>query len=213
MDLASKFSFTTLAILSITLSACSSFIPPQTVADPIGVAGQKVQVVIGAPGVLQTTAAGTGVIKTTFSDLDTGALPFELNLSQSLFKVAFAAETQLETTANLLPCGIILTNVAIDISINDAANNYALPTFKVNKIVELEQQKNNPKTYRIVTEDAFVGIALSQAEARRLQDIISTGGDNEAIIQVTVQATSVPDLATGSLLTFTFETSEATVTF
>lgn len=214
MNLAKKFGhITVLTLFCSGLGACSSLVPPQMVADPIGVSGRKVQVAIGAAGELQTASAGVGVIQTTFTDLDTSSIPINLDLSQSLFKIGFAAETLLTTTAGTLPCGIILTKVDIDVTLKDASNSYTFPTFKVNKVVELEQQKDDLKTYQVVTDDAFIGIVLSGEDARNLQDIMTTGGTNEATIRVTVQATSVPELAPDSLLTFTFETSEATLTF
>ena len=214
MNLAGNIGYmAVVTLLCSALGACSSLVPPQMIADPIGVSGRQVQIEIGATGELQTASAGVGIIQSTFADLDTSSIPINLNLLQSLFKVGFAAETKLMTTTGSLPCGIILTKVDIDVTLKDASNSYTLPTFKVNKVVELEQQKDDLKSYKILTEDAFVGIALSGEDARKLQNIMTTGGDNEATVRVTVQATSVPELAPDSLLTFTFETSEATLTF
>jgi hypothetical protein len=195
------------------LTACSSFIPPQVIPNPIGISGKKVQVEIGAAGELSTAAAGLGMIESSFSDFDTSSVPIALNLSQSLFKIAFAADTSLATSAALLPCNIFLTRVDISVTVTDALQSYTLPTFQVNKVVELEQQKDDPNSYQIITEDVFVGNTFSKEEVKKLQDVITTGGSNQVIAQVSVQATSVPELPPGSILTFTFKTSEATLTF
>lgn len=200
-------------LLFLGLAACGSIIPPQTLPDPIGVRGKKVQVEIGAANRLQTAAVGVGTINSQFADLDTSTFPISINLSQSLFKVGFAAETLLDTSASVLPCGIILTDVRIDVTVRDALQTVKLPTFRVNKLVELEQDKTNPKKYTIVTEDAFVGVALKGASVAELQQVMTTGGDNQVDIRVTVQTASVPDLPPGSIMTFTFETSEAMLTF
>ena len=113
----------------------------------------------------------------------------------------------------VLPCGITLTDVSIDVTIKDSLESYTLPSFKVNKIVELEQSKSEPRKYSIVTNDAFVGIVLTGNDVSKLQKILTTGGSNDIEIRVSVNTASIPDLPPGSLLTFTFDTSEATLTF
>ncbi|MCA9835915.1 MAG: hypothetical protein KC422_03335 [Trueperaceae bacterium] len=200
------------ASLIFGLVACSSVIPPQTLADPIGILGQQVQVEIGG-GELQTTALGSGSLTSQFADLDTSSSPIALNLSQSLFKLGFDAETLLETASSLIPCNISITDIKIDVTLRDEVQSYTLPSFRLNKLLELEQDKSNLKKFMTVTEDAFIGIALKEADVAALQKIITSGGNNTAEIRVSVQATSVPDLAPGSILTLTFGTSEATVTF
>lgn len=214
MSLSMRFFLITIVLLnSLLLAACSSLIPPQTLSDPIGVKGQRVQVEIGASAELQTAAAGLGFINSSFADIDTSASPIAVNISQGLFKLGFAVETLLDSPAVVLPCGITLTDVSIDITLSDSLQTLALPTFKVNKLIELEQNKDNPNRYSIVTEDAFMGVVLSGQDAKNLQQIITTGGTNEAVIRVSIQTTSIPELPPGSLLILTFETSEATLTF
>jgi hypothetical protein len=209
-----RFGFTSANLLfSLFLGACSSLIPPQVIANPIGISGKNVQVEIGATGELSTASVGLGVIKSSFPDIDTSAIPIALNLSQSLFKVGFADESKLAASATSLPCNITLTRVDISITVKDDLHTYTLPTFQLNKVVLLEQQIENPNSYTIVTKDVFVGNVLSQGDAKQLQDIITAGGSNRAEVRVTVQATSVPELPPGSLLTLTFTTSEATLTF
>lgn len=198
---------------TLLLAACSSIVPPQTLADPIGVKGKQVQVEIGASDSLKTAAAGLGFLTSSFADIDTSSSPIALNLSQGLFKLGFAAETTLDSSASVLPCGIILTDVTIDVSLSDSLQTLALPSFRVNKLIELVQNKAEPTKYSIVTKDAFIGIVLSGVDAANLQDILTSGGANDVRVKVSVQTASVPDLPPGSLLTFTFETSEATLTF
>ena len=195
------------------LAACSSLIPPQVLQNPIGITGKKVQVEIGATSELRTAAAGLGTTQSSFSDLDTSKIPIALNASQTLIKVGFANDTKLTTSATSLPCNITLTNVDINITLQDAVQSITLPTLHVNKVVELEQQKDDLSSYKIVTKDVFVGNVLSSEQAKQLQDVITTGGSNQALVQVTIQATSVPELPPGSVLTLTFTTSEATMTF
>jgi hypothetical protein len=197
----------------LLLAACGSIVPPQTLADPIGVKGKRVQVEIGASDSLKTAAAGLGILTSSFADIDTSSSPISLNLSQGLFKLGFAAETTLDSSATVLPCGIILTDVTINVSLTDSLQTLALPSFRVNKLIELEQNKAEPSKYTIVTKDAFIGIVLSGADAANLQDILTSGGTNDVRVKVSVQTASVPDLPPGSILTFTFETSEATLTF
>lgn len=205
--------FSIILLTSLLLGACSSLIPPQILPDPIGVKGQKVQVEIGASDSLRTAAAGLGFLSSSFADIDTSSSPIAVTLSQGLFKLGFAAETILESSATVLPCGIILTDVSIDITLSDSLQTLALPTFRVNKLIELEQDKTDPRKYAIVTKDAFIGSVLSGKDAADLQKMITTGGTNEVKVRVSVQTASVPDLPPGSLLTFSFETSEATLTF
>ena len=195
------------------LAACSSLIPPQVLQNPIGITGRKVQVEIGASGELRTAAAGLGSIQSNFPDVDTSKIPIALNASQTLIKVGFANSAKLTTSATSLPCNITLTKVDISITIQDAVQSITLPTLHVNKVVELKQQKDDLSSYRIVTKDVFVGNVLSSVQAQQLQDAITTGGSNQVLVQVTIQATSVPELPPGSVLTLTFTTSEATVTF
>ena len=204
---------TSIFLISLLLGACSSLIPPQTLSDPIRVKGQKVQVEIGASDSLRTAAAGLGFLSSSFADIDTSSSPIAVNLSQGLFRLGFAAETILDSSATLLPCGITLTDVSIDITISDELQTLALPTFRANKLIELEQNKDNPNRYSIVTKDAFIGIVLSGKDAADLQKIITTGGHNEVKVRVSIQTASIPELPPGSLLTFTFETSEATLAF
>lgn len=200
-------------LLSLFLGACSSLIPPQVLSNPIGITGKQVEVEIGATGELRAAAAGLGTITSSFSDVDTSAIPIALNASQTLFKLGFADDTKLTTSATSLPCNITLTKVDITITIRDATRSITLPTLRVNKVVELEQKKDDLTSYKIVTQDVFVGNVLSGEEAKKLQDVITTGGSNQVIANVSIQATSVPELPPGSVLTLTFTTSEATVTF
>lgn len=210
----SKFVYAVSMIMGVyLLTACGAFIPPQTIANPIGITGKQVQVEIGATGELRAAAAGLGTIQSTFPDVDTSAIPIALTASQTLVKLGFANDTKLTTSAASLPCNLTLTKVDISITIRDATRSVTLPTLHVNKVVELGQQKDNPTSYTIVTKDVFVGNVLSGEEAKNLQDVITTGGSNQVIADVTIQATSVPELPPGSLLTLTFMTSEATVTF
>jgi hypothetical protein len=210
----SKFVYAVSSIMGVyLLTACSSLIPPQVLSNPIGITGKQVQVEIGATGELRAAAAGLGTIQSTFPDVDTSAIPIALNASQTLFKLGFAEKTNLATSATSLPCNLTLTKVDITITIRDATRSITLPTLHVNKVVEMEQQKDDPTSYTIVTKDVFVGNVLSGEEAKKLQDVITTGGDNQVIANVTIQATSAPELPPGSLLTLTFTTSEATVTF
>jgi hypothetical protein len=210
----SKFVYAVSMIMGVYLfTACSSLIPPQVLSNPIGITGKQVQVEIGATGELRAAAAGLGTIQSTFPDVDTSAIPISLNASQTLFKLGFANDTKLATSAASLPCNLTLTKVDISITVRDGARSITLPTLHVNKVVELEQQKDNLTSYTIVTKDVFVGNVLSGEEAKKLQDVITTGGDNQVIADVTIQATSVPELPPGSVLTLTFTTSEATVTF
>jgi hypothetical protein len=214
MRLPMRFFVITIVLLtSLLLAACSSLIAPQTLSDPIRVKGQRVQVEIGASGNLQTAAAGHGFLSSSFDDIDTSSSPIAVNISQGLFKLGFAVETLLDSPATVLPCGITLTDVSIDITLSDSLQTLALPTFKVNKLIELEQNKDNPNRYSIMTKDAFIGIVLSGQDATDLQKIITTGGTNEVVIRVSIQTTSIPELPPGSLLILTFETSEATLTF
>lgn len=206
-------------LFSLTVAAalvgCSSLIPPQKVPNTLGLAGQQVGVEIGATGagVSSATATGLGIVKTSFPDVDTSSVPISVSLSQTLFKIGFVADTRLSTSAAPLPCTIILTKLDIKVTLSDAQRSLTLPTFSVNKVVELEQQAADPNTYRIVNADVFVGNVLSGEEVRRLQEVITTGGINRAEVHLSVQATSVPDLPPGSVLTFTFGTSEATLAF
>jgi len=209
----SRYFILLFSLLVLFLSACGSVIPPQTLPDPIGVKGQQVQVEIGAANRLRTQASGFGIIRSTFNDIDTSSAPIAINISQSLFKVGFAAETVLDTTATILPCGISLTDVTIDVTLSDSEATYTLPSFKVNKLVELEQDKTDLTRYRIVTPDAFVGIVLTGSDVAQLQKIITSGGNNTVEVRVSVQTASVPDLPPGSVMTFTFDTSEAELTF
>lgn len=211
--LESRYFIFLFSLLALFLSACGSIIPPQTLADPIGVKGQQVQVEIGAANRLRTQASGFGIIRSTFNDIDTSSAPIAINISQSLFKVGFAAETVLDTTATILPCGISLTDVTIDVTLSDSVATYTLPSFKVNKLVELEQDKTDLRRYRIVTPDAFVGIVLTGSDVAQLQKIITSGGSNTVEVRVNVNTASVPDLPPGSVMTFTFDTSEAELTF
>jgi hypothetical protein len=155
---------------------------------------------------------GLGIVRASFADIDTSSIPISFSLSQSLFKVGFAAETKLNTTAASLPCAIILTKVDIIVTLKDDLKTITLPAFRVNKVVTLEQQAE-PTTYKIANTDVFVGNVLSNAEVKGLQDIITTGGNNQAEARVIVQGTSVPELPPGSVLTFTFAVSEATLRF
>lgn len=195
------------------LGACSTFIPPQVLPNPIGISGKSVQVEIGASGALRTTAAGLGMVESSFSDLDTSSVPIALNLSQGLFTVGFADKATLTSSASVLPCNIFLTSVDIIITVSDALQTYTLPAFKLNKVVELEQRPDDLNSYTVLTEDVLVGNALSAEDAAKLQAIITTGGTNQVTVWVSVAATSVPELPPGSFLTLTFETSEATLTF
>jgi hypothetical protein len=207
------FYLVTSIIGAYLLAACSSLIPPQVLQNPIGITGRKVQVEIGASSELRTAAAGLGTIQTNFADLDTSAVPIALTASQTLIKVGFADDTKLVTSATSLPCNITLTNVDINITLQDAAGSITLPTLHVNKVVELEQRKDDLSSYQIMTQDVFVGNILSAQEAKQLQDVITSGGSNQVIVQVSIHATSVPELPPGSVLTLTFTTSEATVAF
>lgn len=206
---------TTLAVIggACWLAGCSALIPPQTVPDPLGIAGQQVRVEIGSAALTGSSTNGLGQINTSFNDLDTSQLPFQVTLSQTLFKVGFSADTKLLSSTVPLPCTIILTRVDINVTLKDAGRTVTLPTFKVNKVVQLEQQAADPTAYRVITPEVFVGNVLSGDEVKQLQDIITTGGSNQAEVRLSVQATSVPDLPPGSVLTFTFGTAEATLAF
>lgn len=209
-SLVRTFAFT-LCITS--LFSCSSIIPPQVLQNPLGITGRKVQVEIGTYSDLRTTASGLGIIQTNFDDLDTSAIPIDLSASQTLVKVGFADDTRLVTSATSLPCNITLTKLDISITIQDAVQSITLVTLQVNKVVELEQRKDDLSSYQIMSQDVFVGNSLSAEEAKLLQSIITSGGNNQVIVQVSIQATSVPELPPGSVLTLTFSTSEATVAF
>lgn len=207
--------FNRLAIIGFAylIASCSSLIPPQKVSNPLGLAGQQVQVEIGASAVSRATTTGLGTIKTSFADVDTSSSPIPVSLSQTLFKINFVADTKLSTSAAPLPCTIILTKVDIRVNLKDAQRSFTLPTFSLNKLVELEQQPADPTTYRIVNADVFVGNVLGGEVVRQLQELITTGGPNQAEIFLSVQATSVPELPPGSVLSFTFGTTEATLAF
>ena len=200
------------AAASGLLAGCGTLIPPQTIPNPIGISGRQVQVQIGAAGLSSATVSGLGIVRAGFSDIDTSQIPISFSLSQSLFKVGFSAETKLNTSAETLPCAIILTKVDIIVTVKDDLRTITLPTFRVNKVVTLEQQAE-PTTYKIANTDVFVGNIFSKEEVKQLQDIITTGGPNQAEARVVIQATSVPELPPGSVLTLTFEVSEATLTF
>ena len=210
MEIEIRFAIIGLACL---VASCSSLIPPQKVSNPLGLAGQQVQVEIGASAVSSATTTGLGIIKTSFNDVDTSSSPIPVSLSQTLFKINFVADTKLTTSATPLPCTIILTKVDIRVNLKDAQRSFTLPTFSLNKVVELEQQPADPTTYRIVNADVFVGNVLGGEAVRQLQELITTGGPNQAEIFLSVQATSVPELPAGSVLTFTFGTTEATLAF
>lgn len=198
---------------AFALNACSSLIPPQVFPNTFGISGQQVQVAVGASPALKTAAIGVGTVNSSFPDIDTSSIPVAFNISQSLFKIGFSAETKLTTSAASLPCSIILSQVDISVTLKDAKNTLNLPVFHVNKVVELDQQTDDPTTYKIVTENVSVGNILNSAEDKQLQDIITTGGVNQAMIRVTVQTASVPELPPGSILTFTFNLSEVTLAF
>jgi hypothetical protein len=179
---------------SLLLGACSALIPPQVLPNPIGISGRQVQVEIGASGELHTAAAGLGTLEASFSDLDTSAVPISLTLTQSLFEIGFAKEATLTSRVSALPCNIFLTRVDIIVTVSDALQTYTLPAFKLNKVIELEQQPGD--------------LSLT-----KLQALITTGGSNTVMVQVIIEATSAPELPPGSTLTLTFETSEATLAF
>jgi hypothetical protein len=198
---------------SLLLGACSALVPPQVLPNPIGISGRQVQVEIGASRGLHTAAAGLGTLEGSFSDLDTSSVPISLTLSQSLFEVGFAEEATLTSGASTLPCNIFLTRVDIVVTLSDALQTYTLPAFKLNKVIELEQRPDDLNRFRFVTEDVFVGNVLADEDLTKLQALITTGGSNTVVVQVIVEATSVPELPPGSTLTLTFATSEATLTF
>jgi hypothetical protein len=198
---------------SLLLGACSALIPPQVLPNPIGISGRQVQVEIGASGELHTAAAGLGTLEASFSDLDTSAVPISLTLTQSLFEIGFAKEATLTSRVSALPCNIFLTRVDIIVTVSDALQTYTLPAFKLNKVIELEQQPGDLSRYRFVTEDVFVGNVLADDDLTKLQALITTGGSNTVMVQVIIEATSAPELPPGSTLTLTFETSEATLAF
>lgn len=193
------------------LAACGSVIPPQNFTNPIGVTGRAVQVQIGASAVT-AASAGLGIIKSSFPDIDTSAVPVSLNASQSLFKVGFTSNAHLDTSGTP-PCSIILTQLNINVTISDSLKTYVLPNFALNKEVRLEQDSQDPTSYKIVTNDVYVGNVLQQQDAKKLQDIITSGGLNQVDVHVSLQATSVPELPPGSILTFTFDTSDVTLKF
>lgn len=193
------------------LVSCSSLIPPQNIPNPLGLTSQQVQVEIGASAVSRATT-GLGSIKTSFADVDTSSSPIPVSLKQTLFKVGFVSDVQLSAPTPL-PCIIILTKVDIRVNLQDAQRSFTLPTFSLNKVVELEQQPADPTTYRIVTPEVFVGNVLGSEAVQQLQELITRGGPNQAEIYLSVQATSVPELPPGSILTFTFGTTEATLAF
>lgn len=195
------------------LNACSSLIPPQVFPNTFGISGQQVRVEVGASPALRTAAIGVGNVSSSFPDIDTSSIPIAFNISQSLFKIGFSAETRLATSSTSLPCSIILTRVDISVTLKDAQNTFHLPVFHVNKVVELNQKIDDPTAYAIATDNVSVGNILNSTEVKQLQDIITTGGVNQAVIRVTVQATSAPDLPPGSILTFTFNLSEVTLAF
>ncbi|GIW25832.1 hypothetical protein [Meiothermus sp.] len=203
-----------LALLGLTclVAGCSSLIPPQKVSNPLGLTGQQVQVEIGASAVSRATT-GLGTIQTGFTDVDTSSSPIPISLKQTLFKIGFVSDIKLITTATPLPCTLILTKVDIRVNLKDAQRAFTLPTFNLNKVVELLQQPTDPTTYRIITPDVFVGSVLDGAAVRQLQELLTGGGPNQAEIFLSVQATSVPELPPGSLLVFTFGTTEATLAF
>lgn len=191
--------------------SCSSLIPPQNVPNPLGLGGQQVQVEIGASAVSRATS-GLGTIRTSFADVDTSRSPIPVSLKQTLFKIGFVSDIKL-STSDTPPCTIILTKVDIRVNLKDAQRSFTLPTFSLNKVVELEQQSADPTTYRIVTPEVFVGNVLDGEAVQQLQELITRGGPNQAEIYLSVQATSVPELPPGSILTFTFGTTEATLAF
>lgn len=193
-------------------AACSSVIPPQTFPNPIGISGKAVQVQIGASQV-SAASAGLGFIKSSFPDIDTSQVPISLTASQSLFKVGFSSNARLETDAASLPCAIVLTQLNISATLSDSSQSFTLPTFALNEVVRLEQESQDPKSYKIVTPGVFVGNVLNPADSKKVQDIITGGGANQVTVRVSVQAVSAPDLPPGSTLTFTFDTSEATLKF
>ncbi|GIW38672.1 MAG: hypothetical protein ACK40N_07740 [Meiothermus ruber] len=206
---------TRLAIVGFAylVASCSSFIPPQNIPNPLGLTGQQVQVEIGASAVSRATTTGLGSIKTDFPDVDTSSSPIPISLKQTLFRVGFVSDVKLSTPTGSLPCTIILTKVDIQVRLKDARHTFTLPTFSLNKVVELEQQPTEPTTYRILNPEVFVGNVLDAIAVRQLQELITSGGPNQAEIYLSVQATSVPELPPGSILTLTFGTTEATLAF
>lgn len=199
------------AVMGVLLAACSSLIPPQTLSNPIGISGRTVQVQIGANQV-SAASAGLGIIKSSFPDVDTSAIPISLSVSQSLFTSGFTADVYLDSSLNP-PCAIVLTQLNVSVMVSDSLKTYTLPTFALNKTVRLEQQAPDSSKYSIVTPGVLVGSVLNQEDARKLQDIITTGGANSVEVRVSLQATSVPELPAGSILSFTFEASEVTLKF
>lgn len=202
-----------LLLASLLLGACSALVPPQVIPNPIGISGRQVQVEIGASGAIHTAAAGLGTLEGSFSDLDTRAVPISLTLSQSLFQIGFAEEATLTSGSGTLPCNVFLTRIDIIVTVSDALQTYTLPTFKLNKVIELEQLREDSDRYRFLTKDVLVGNVLEDEALARLQALITTGGDNSVVVQVVIEATSVPELPPGSRLSLTFETSEATFVF
>lgn len=200
------------ASLASLVAACSSIIPPQSFSNPIGISGRTVQVQIGASQITMASA-GLGNLKSSFADIDTSSIPIALSASQSLFKVGFTSDAHLDTSTDALPCAIVLTQLNIIVTISDPLMSYTLPTFALNKVLRLEQQPQDPTGYKIVSDNVFVGNVLNQQNAKKLQEIITNGGSNQVDVRVSVRAASVPELPPGSILSFTFDTSEVTLKF
>lgn len=193
-----------LTMLSLLLGACSLLIPDQTINDPLGIEGAKVDVAVGAgSSALTTLATGTGTASGSFEDISTPISPASFSVT-----LPFAGTATVVASSGPQPATITLSDFVLKVTVSDAQNT---ASFTLTPSVSATLTQTSGTTYSI--SNVSISGALGSSEVASLNTVITGGGTNSVTATLTLTATSSPDLPAGSTISLTFQGTTATIGF
>ncbi len=230
-----KLALITGFLLSV-LSACGvikTFIPEQSVTDPLGIDGQSVEFTVrqvpetlaGATIVTlaSTTVEANSNLAEVLPDIPSEQLPpAGLEPERLSTKVGFGPNVIIRLpqtgTSGVLPDSFTLSGQRLDLSIADNSESFS-KLLELNETLVLQRQDCSTAlecSYQFAdaaNAAEFIDLSISGAEFDSLYRIISAGGENTVTLTVTLSGYSEPGLPEGSTLSFELRSSEGKIAF
>lgn len=207
--------FKVLALLMVLVvplfTACEGFedfFSPddEDLADPLGLNGKSVAVGVSSSGaaVLMPLADGAGTVTATFDDF--GGLPPFLPTTISFDQPLATTATLSGTTA--YPNSILLSNVKLSVRIWDSQDDLTL-NFPAHGSAQLNHLGDGEYSMSNIN----FSVDLTGSTMMRIHGIISEGGTNNVEAEISLTATSDPDLPEGAAIEMVFGGGQGRVEF
>jgi hypothetical protein len=118
------------ALLAVVLSACSLFIPDQTLTNPLGLDGQQVTLDrVQSPGVaaqVATTTSFQGAFDVTFGDIDASGIPSGISPASLAAPMGVAATVTLASPTGVatdFPATVTVTHAGLSATVADGSGS------------------------------------------------------------------------------------------